>query len=371
MTTIYGTSLNDNGITRPKLIGTGAADIIYGYAGNDVIEGRGGNDIIYGDSGKDTIDGGTGNDIIDGGTEDDRLFGNDGNDTILGRSGNDFLIGGNGNDAIFGEAGNDTLWGGSGIDSLYGGTENDTYILLEDASDTIIEYANQGIDTVRSYLSYTLAANLENLELVNYRTAIIGNGNELNNSITGNTNANLLTGGAGNDNIVGRGGDDWLVGGTGNDALFGDEVFGGLSAPVGNDYLEGNDGNDILYGGGGNDTLIGGNGNDFLAGTTGSGSTTEIDRLMGNAGADTFSLGYNGSFTEIQYLGSGYAIITDFKHLENDKIRVGGSSSNYRLQTIYLVGNSAADTGIYYGSDLIGVVQDTTNVSIARDFKFS
>ncbi|NEO30544.1 MAG: hypothetical protein F6K36_08935 [Symploca sp. SIO3C6] len=33
-------------------------------------------------------------------------------------------------------------------------------------------------------------------------------------------------------------------------------------------------------------------------------------------------------------------------------------------------GNFVTDTEIYYGSDLIAVVEDTTNVSFARDFLF-
>lgn len=145
------------------------------------------------------------------------------------------------------------------------------------------------------------------------------------------------------------------------------KFFIGDTSPVGNDYLNGGDGKDLLYGGRGNDTLTGGSGNDFFSGY--GDSTGEYDTFNGNSGADTFSLGYNGSFTTIDYLGSGYAIITDFKQSESDKIRIGGNLSEYTLQkTSNFSGTSALDTLIYRSSDLIAVVQDTTEVNKALDF---
>jgi hypothetical protein len=80
-------------------------------------------------------------------------------------------------------------------------------------------------------------------------------------------------------------------------------------------------------------------------------------------------LGYNGSYTEIKYLGSGYATITDFKWWEGDKIRIGGSISDYTLnKSQNFGGSSALDTAIYRYGDLIAVVQDTTNVYASLDF---
>ncbi|BAY76519.1 outer membrane secretion protein [Nostoc linckia NIES-25] len=362
---IYGTPGNDN------LNGTESADIsIFGYGGNDVINGKGGADII---------DAGEGDDLVNGG---------EGGDTILGRGGKDVLYGDGGNDVIYGEAGDDFIWGGAGTDTLLGGTGNDRYLISAstgDTADTITEYSNQGTDTVLSYVSYTLGANLENLTLLYANTAFYGGGNSLNNNITGNDYSNYLNGFAGNDyiegkggndsiygddgidNLIGGAGNDSLYGGNGGDVLFGDEITNGSGTPAGNDYLSGGNGNDLLYGGRGNDTMIGGANNDFLSGY--GGSSGEIDRYTGGTGADTFSLGYNGSFTTIDYLGSGYALIADFKRSEGDKIRVGGSLNSYTLQkTSNFSGSAALDTLIYRNGDLIAVVQDTTNVSTALDF---
>lgn len=172
----------------------------------------------------------------------------------------------------------------------------------------------------------------------------------------------------GSDVIYGGGGSDNLYGNEGNDLIFGDQAFGGLSALEGRDRLEGGDGDDWLYGGGGNDTLIGGYGNDYLDGAFES-NTDDIDTLTGGGGADTFGLGYTGSYTEINYRGSGYAILTDFKFQDGDKIRIGGGIGDYTLRKDQnLVGTDAVDTAIYYSGDLVAVVQDSTNVLPVRDF---
>lgn len=170
----------------------------------------------------------------------------------------------------------------------------------------------------------------------------------------------------GDDVIYGGGGNDRLYGDGGNDLIFGDQAFGGSFS--GRDRLEGGDGNDWLYGGGGNDTLIGGSGNDYLDGAFG-GSTSDVDTLTAGSGADTFGLGYTGSYTEVKYLGSGYAVITDFNAREGDKIRIGGSRSDYTLnKSQNFVGTDAPDTAIYRSGDLIAVVQDNTDVLALRDF---
>ena len=120
---------------------------------------------------------------------------------IFGNSYNDYLIGSNQSDQLFGRGGKDTLDGGAGADRMAGGAGDDNYI-VENADDILTETANSGIDSVVSSVSRSLEDNIENLTLTG--AAILGTGNGLANSITGNDNANTLYGGAGNDRLDGE-----------------------------------------------------------------------------------------------------------------------------------------------------------------------
>jgi Ca2+-binding RTX toxin-like protein len=126
-------------------------------------------------------------------------------------------IGGTANDILIGNDAANRLDGGKGADQMSGGLGNDTYI-LDTPLDKIIEALNAGLDTVVASVTYTLAANVENLTLSG-NAAINGTGNELANLLTGNAAANTLTGGAGNDIFIGLGGKDVMTGGTGADVF--------------------------------------------------------------------------------------------------------------------------------------------------------
>jgi Ca2+-binding RTX toxin-like protein len=71
-------------------------------------------------------------------------------------------------------------------------------------------------DTLRSSISRTLPANVENLKLIG-TSAINGTGYAGNNIITGNSANNALDGKAGNDQLIGGQGKDTLTGGAGSD----------------------------------------------------------------------------------------------------------------------------------------------------------
>jgi len=171
----------------------------------------------------------------------------------------------------------------------------------------------------------------------------------------------------GNDIIYGRGGSDLLSGGSGDDEIYGgdgsnvgnnithnDTLYGG----TGNDKLYGEGGNDKLYGEGGNDLLTGGSGNDYLNGFS---NGTEYDTLIGGANADKFVLGVQSSNNF--YTGAGFALITDFNSLEGDKIALFQTPDQYTVESgNFGYGNAALDTRILFGNDVIGVLQDTTNV---------
>lgn len=205
------------------------------------------------------------------------LNGTAGADTLNGGAGNDTLTGLAGNDTLNGGAGNDILDGGTGNDVMTGGSGNDTYV-VDSVSDAVTEAFNEGSDLVQSSVTYTLAANVENLTLSG-TAAINGTGNALDNVLTGNTGVNVLTGGAGNDTyVVGAGDSTVEVAGGGVDTvqsgvtwtlgteaenltLTGTTAINGTGNTL-NNVLTGNSAANTLSGGAGADTMLGGLGND-------------------------------------------------------------------------------------------------------------
>ncbi|MGD9885109.1 MAG: S8 family serine peptidase [Reyranella sp.] len=150
----------------------------------------------------------------------DALTGTAVSDSLFGFAGDDTINGGTGIDVMLGGAGNDTLDGGLGDDTMLGGPGDDTYH-VESLLDSVTELANQGIDTVLASVSeYVLPANVEELTLVD--PAVSGEGNSLDNVITGNALQNTLIGHDGNDILDGETNTnpaegDILLGGVGND----------------------------------------------------------------------------------------------------------------------------------------------------------
>lgn len=246
--------LNENG-------GFGPSDGTGNSLNNEIL-GNSTNNNLSGEGGNDTLDGDSGSDILTGG---------DGNDDLLGGGGDDFLDGGAGNDFLDGGLGNNTLAGGLG---------DDNYVVTR-ATNDILEFSGEGIDTVDASISWALDANVENLNLAG-SSALNGMGNELANMIAGNNARNTLSGAAGNDTIAGASGDDAIAGEDGNDELFGEVGNDSLDGGLGNDLVSGGTGADILIGGAGSDQLIGSSDNDFLDGGLGN------DVLVGGVGNDTY-----------------------------------------------------------------------------------
>ena len=190
---------------------------------------------------------GTGNNLnnqIIGNTGANTLWGLDGNDELWGNAGNDTLYGGTGNDALdFNVSANTVDMACAGEDTMYGGAGNDTYG-VDSPKDLVIENAGEGTDTVYAInMTYTLTANVENLNLIGVaNTSTNGTGNNLNNQIFGNTGANTLWGLDGNDVLWGNSGNDILYGGAGNDTL--DCNTGAVSSSAGADTMYGGTGND-------------------------------------------------------------------------------------------------------------------------------
>ena len=157
-------------------------------------------------------------------TDIENASGGSGNDTLRGNALANTLLGNSGNDTLTGDAGRDRLDGGSGNDTMNGGTGDDIYVVgaTGDVLTGEIGYSSGGgIDTVESWVSFTLASNYEILRLQG-TAAINGTGNGAPESIVGNSGINVLTGGGGNDTLNGKGSGDRLVGGGGVDTLVGD-----------------------------------------------------------------------------------------------------------------------------------------------------
>lgn len=345
-----------NDIERTSFMVSSTPKTYYATADDsDVTLTGSGNDSVVGDDQDNWIVGNSGNNIIDGNGGEDRIDGGPGSDTLNGGTGRDWLMGGSGDDILNG--------GKDGTkDYLFGGLGDDTYI-IDEAYDKVIEYANEGIDTVKASISYTLGENVENLTLTGDKS-INGIGNELNNVMFGNSAKNTLDAKNGNDELDGGantdGSGDILIGGNGNDTYYvhsakdlvdetdtdgvdnvksdvsfslqqsetvkgdienltllgkaainatGNDLFNHLIGNEGDNVIDGKGGNDIIEGGGGNDTLLGGTGRDELYGGDGNdrldGSVDGSgDWLFGGKGDDTYFIGEDRDVI-VEYAGEG------------------------------------------------------------------
>ncbi|ONG48217.1 hypothetical protein BKE38_22260 [Pseudoroseomonas deserti] len=236
------------------LRGLGGDDRLEGGAGDDQLSGGAGADLLFGGAGADRMLGGGGNDVylVDdpgdrvvelrfggfdrvqswisyalpvnvehlelqgaaalegrGNASANDISGNAAANRLWGFAGNDRLFGGAGDDRLWGGEGRDLLEGGSGADRMAGGLGDDIYI-VDDAGDQVVELAGQGIDTVRAWISYSLTAAVERLELQG-GADLDARGNALANVIIGNAGDNRIDGAAGNDVLTGGDGADTFV----------------------------------------------------------------------------------------------------------------------------------------------------------------
>lgn len=401
-----------------SLTGNGLNNVLTGSAYNDTLEGLSGNDTLNGYGGIDALKGGAGDDVyvVDRTTNVITELAGEGSDTVQSRisfslanianvenltlfSSNswwsDSPINGTGNNlnnVIIGNNAANRLDGGAGIDTLVGGRGNDTYV-VDNLSDQVVEYANEGTDTLESSVSYSLASlnEIENLTLIG--SAITGTGNDRNNQIIGNAVANTLEGGAGNDTLNGGAGTDTLKGGLGNDTYIVDSsdvitelagegtdtvqssvnfdlsqgslsevenltLTGSASAGTGNgqgNVIVGNGAVNSLYGNGGDDTLEGGAGDDVLNGGAGSDTARyasatsavtvnlQTETATGGAGVDMLLSIENviGGYGNDSILGTAFNNTLDGGLGGWDTLQGGGGDDTYIM------------TGYYYEDTII------------------
>lgn len=374
-TRVWGSNFDDNmtigpGNTQSLVIyGLSGNDRIIGGSGADILIGGDGTDFLDGGLGTDILIGGTGDDILSGGGGATEFYGGAGNDVfvfassspadavlnviyevpgggidevrttasifsldwygasevenltvfdggphaaVIGNAFNNIVTGNISVDSLYGRAGNDTLRGGSGAANTLVGNEGDDTYIVEAFGDTVVEFAGQGVDIVKTELtSFVLPAHVEQLMNTGIAT-FTGVGNAEDNTISGGVGADSLFGGAGNDTLaggafaantlVGNEGDDVYIvdatgdttlelAGEGNDTVRTALASFTLSNNIENLIYTGNGGftgvgnalDNAITGGTGSDALFGGNGNDTLSGGAGATNT-----LFGGIGDDYF-----------------------------------------------------------------------------------
>lgn len=426
--------IDDFDVENLVLTGTAA---INGTGNNNVnhITGNGANNTLYGKGGNDTLVGGAGADVMYGGGGADlyavenpldqviELEGQ-GIDTVLSRvsftlgdhvenleliassnvnaTGNDLnnkLTGNIGRNTLDGKGGNDILNGGNDADIMIGGTGNDTFYVNR-SDDQVIEFENEGIDTVSSSFSYTLADHFENLILTT-SLDLTGTGNAAANSITGNSGKNTLTGFAGNDILNGKVGADTMIGGEDDDTYHvdnsGDQVVElageGVDLVIstaanytlaenvenvtisgaGEKNVTGNDGANVITGGGGKNIILGGAGDDIINAGAG------VDRVVGGEGSDTLTGGLGTDrfvFEGLNDLSGTQALsdfITDFTS-GADKIDLRGLDANVDIaddQAFVLDKNGSFSQGeVAIGTDNQGRTILSMNTDADADAEF-
>jgi len=346
--------------TRPpllNLIGTGAADILYGNRDNNIYLAGAGADLINGSAGNDSVSGGAGIDTLD--------YGSLNADITFSRGGVITKSGGNGVDSIA-AFDIEVIKGNANRINTIDGSGGTTAAINVDLSSNSLEITGlPGIGSAK-------------LTVINFSNV---NGSENNDVILGDAKANTLNGGGGNDTISGGGGDDLLLGSSGTDVYRGGAGADSLSyeALAGGVTLV--RGGTIIKADGSVDTIA-----DFsvetIVGTKGAVNT--IDGSTGVTAALNVNLStQNLTITGLPFIGTAALTVknfTDVKGSENVDLITGdrganrliGNGGNDILTGLggkdLLSGGAGADTFVFgYGDSLLSGFDQITDLAIGVD----
>jgi serralysin len=267
--------------------GTGVANELVGGAGDDTYTSRAAGDSIieFAGGGTDTVRTDLSVFVLSANVENLFQIGNPLTFVGVGNAENNIIQGlsaGSGS-VLAGLGGNDTLtMSSSSTAELVGGTGDDIYVFSNPGT-SVVEFAGEGIDTVRINNNYTLPANVENLTYTG-NSRFDGTGNALDNVITGGTISGELVGLGGNDTYVVRNVGDSIVeaAGGGTDTVQTALSFYRLNAANVENLTYTGTGSFTGIGNAGDNVITGGARADFLFAGAG------IDTLVGGAGADLF-----------------------------------------------------------------------------------
>jgi trimeric autotransporter adhesin len=309
-----------------------------------------------------------------------KIYGTDNDETLQGTAATDLIYAGDGKDVLIGGGGTDYYFGGKGDDEYH----------VQDAGDVVVEHADEGYDTVRSYVDdYTLGDNVEKLILVG--DTVTGTGNELNNKLVGNDKTNVLFGLDGNDSLDGGKGIDIMQGGDGDDQywvdnvsdiaweqqdngsdlvhstvsyklgmyvenLFLDDGAGAING-TGNEsdnHIRGNESDNTIKGEGGHDHIVGFGGKDKMYGGTGD------DYIVVDSSDDTV-IEYAGEGYDTVFAKASYVNPLNVEHMIMDglgtMVGLGNSQDNSILgntgDTIMFGGGGKDTLHGFYGNDTI------------------
>ena len=170
-----------------------------------------------------------------------------------------------------------------------------------------MEQPGEGYDAVYASLSYTLGANVEELDLIGSAN-LSGTGNELNNTIVGNSGIDTLIGNGGHDSYIIHNSATQIIETTsgGIDTVYSDVSF---TAPAnvenlllfgyGNIDATGNSLANVLYGNSGDNLLNGRAGADYMAGGAGNDSYVVDD--FGDVVVEQPGEGYDVVYASLSY----------------------------------------------------------------------